>query len=65
MAVRKKKKIVKVKPQHWYILIIWKRSNKIKAVKTGVTPKVLCECQSQIAELLRFVLKILSFGNKF
>ena len=38
---RKKKKLVKVKPQHWRILTIWKRSNKIKAVKTGVKLKVL------------------------
>ena len=32
VAIRKKKKLVKVKPQHWRILIIWKRSNKIKVV---------------------------------
>ena len=37
---KKKKKLVKVKPQHWRIFIIWKRSNKIKTVKTGVTLKV-------------------------
>ena len=48
----RKKKKVKVKPQQWHILIIWKRSNKIKAVKTGVTLKVLCHWQSQNVELL-------------
>ena len=52
VAIRKKKKFLKMKPQHWHILIIWKRSNKIKAVKTGVTLKVLCHWQSQISELL-------------
>ena len=61
VAIRKKKKLIKVKPQHLRILIIWKRSNKIKAVKTGVTLKVLCHRQSQISEVLRSVLKRLSF----
>ena len=42
VAVRKRKNLAKVKPQHWHILIIWKKSNKINAVKTGVTLKVLC-----------------------
>ena len=65
VAVRQKKKLVKVKSQHWRILIIWKRSNKIKAVKTGVTLKVLCHSQSQISELLRSALKILSVWNRF
>ena len=46
------------KPQHWHILIIWKRSNKIKAVKAGSTLKVLCHWQSQISELLHSILKI-------
>ena len=63
--VRKKKKLVKVKPQHWCILIIWKRGNKIKTVRTGVTLKVLCHWQSQISELLRSALKILTFWNRF
>ena len=62
---KKMEKIVKVKPQHWHILIIWKRRNKIKAVKTGVTLKVLCHCQSQNLEPLHSVLKILSFWNRF
>ena len=55
---KKEKKLVKVKPQHWCILIVWKRSNKIKAVKTGVALKILCHWQTQISELLRSVLKI-------
>ena len=41
VAITKNKKLVKVKPQHWGVLIIWKRGNKIKAVKTGVTLKDL------------------------
>ena len=41
MAITKNKKLVKVKPQHWGVLIIWKRGNKIKAVKAGVTVKDL------------------------
>ena len=41
VAIRKNKKLVKVKPQHWGVLIIWKRGNKIKVVKTGVTLKDL------------------------
>ena len=41
VAIRKKKKLVKVKTQHWGVLIIWKRGNKIKAAKTGVTLKDL------------------------
>ena len=61
----KKKQIVKVKPQHWRTLIIWKKSNKIKAVKNGVTLKGLCHWESQLSELLRSVLEILSFWNKF
>ena len=65
VTVRKKIKVVKVKSQHWRILKIWKRSNKIKVVKMGVTLKVLCQWQSQNSELLRSVLKILSFRNKF
>ena len=63
VAIRRKKKLVK--PQHWHFCIILKRSNNIKAVKTGVTLKVLCYWQSQISELLRSVLEILSFWNKF
>ena len=39
VAITKNKKLVKVKPQHWGVLIIWKRGNKIKAVKAGVTVK--------------------------
>ena len=65
VAIRIKKKLVKVKPQHLSILIIWKRGNRIKAVKTGVRLKILCHWQSQISELLLSVLKILSFWNKF
>ena len=65
MTIRKNKKLVKVKPQHYRTLIIWEKSNKIKVVKTGVTLKVLCHWQSQISELLHSVLKILSFWNKF
>ena len=65
VAVKRKKKLVKVKPQHWCFLIIWKRNNKIKEIKTGVPLQVLCNWQSQISELLRSVLKILSFRNKF
>ena len=41
VAIRKNKKLVKVKTQHWGVLIIWKRDSKIKAVKTGVTLKDL------------------------
>ena len=41
VAITKNKKLVKVKPQHWGVLIIWKRGNKIKAVKAGVTVKDL------------------------
>ena len=41
VAIRKNKKLVNVKPQHWGVLIIWKRGNKIKVVKTGVTLKDL------------------------
>ena len=63
VAVKRKKKLVK--PQHWHFLIIWKRSNKIKAIKTGITLKGLCHWRSQISELMRSVLKILSFWNKF
>ena len=33
VAIREKKKLVNMKPQHWHIFIIWKRSNKIKAIK--------------------------------
>ena len=58
---RKRKILVKVKPQHWSIFIIWKRTNKIKAIKSesfygteSVTLKVLCHWQSQILELLRY-----------
>ena len=57
----KKKKFVKVKPQHWH----FKRSDNIKAVKTGVALKVLCYWQSKISELRHSVLEILSFWNKF
>ena len=62
---KKTEKIIKVKPQHWHILIIWKRRNKIKAVKTGVTLKGLCHWQSQNLGLLHSVLKILNFWNRF
>ena len=65
LAIRIKKKIVKVKPQDWRILIIWKGSNKIKPVKTSVWLKILCHWQSQISELMLSVLKIPSFWNKF
>ena len=54
---RKKKKIVKVKPQHWRILIVWKKSNKTMVVKTGVALKIVCHWQTQISELLCSVLK--------
>ena len=36
VAIRKKKKFVKVKPQHWHFYIIQKRNNNIKAIKPGV-----------------------------
>ena len=39
VAVTREKKLVKVKPRHWYFLIIWKISNNIKEVKTLVIPK--------------------------
>ena len=65
VTIRKKNKIVKLKPQHWRILIIWKRSNKIKVVNAGGTLKVSCHWKSQISELLDSSLKILSFRNKF
>ena len=51
---KKKKKLIKVKPQHWLILIVSKRSNKIKVVKTCAALKILCHWQSQISELLHF-----------
>ena len=41
VAIRKNKKLAKVKQQHGGVLIIVKRGNKIKAVKTGVTLKDL------------------------
>ena len=59
VAIRKKKKLAKVKPQHWHILVIWKRSNKIKVVKAGFTLKVLCHWPPQISELLLSAMKIL------
>ena len=70
VAIRKKKKLVKVKTQHWGVLIIWKRGNKIKAVKTGVTLKDLSLTISNLratafcfenTKLLKNVLNNMSF----
>ena len=62
---KNKEKIVKVKPQHWCILIIWKSGNKIKVVKAGGRLKILCHWQSPISELLLSASKIPSFWSKF
>ena len=43
---KKKEKFVNVKPQHWHFCIIKKKSNNIKAVKTGVAMKVLLTIDS-------------------
>ena len=65
VAKRKNGKISKSKTTTLTFFIIWKRSNKIKAVKTGVTLNILCQWQSQISVLLLSVLKVLSFWNNF
>ena len=72
VAIKRKKKLLKVKPQHWHFCIILKRSNNVKAVKTGViyaesfmlltisNLRTTAFCFGNI-ELLKWILNTMSF----